>query len=63
MRESFIQTELQKGVLHQPFRATMTSHIAYYLVYDESAILQRMSRRFRDWITTTAARENNEYPV
>lgn len=63
MRDAFIQTELQNGVLHQPFRTAIASHIAYYLVYDESAILQRMSRRFRDWITTTAARENNEYPV
>ncbi|KAB8306345.1 transcriptional regulator GcvA [Erwinia endophytica] len=60
IRSALIQEELNNGTLVNPLRMAIDSPIAYYLVYDESAILQRMSRRFRDWITATAAAEKNE---
>lgn len=63
IRSALIRDELKSGRLINPLRVSIDSTIAYYLVYDESAVLQRMSRRFRDWIVASAAAEKNEYPA
>ncbi|MBS0907588.1 transcriptional regulator GcvA [Pantoea dispersa] len=63
IRSALVQEELKNGTLINPLRVAIESPIAYYLVYDESAILQRTSRRFRDWIAATAAADKNEYPA
>lgn len=58
VRSALVREELESGMLINPLEMPISSPIAYYLVYEESAILQRISRRFRDWITTTAAARN-----
>ncbi|MBA0204321.1 transcriptional regulator GcvA [Pectobacterium aroidearum] len=58
-RSALVRAELESGLLINPLKIPVDSPIAYHLVYEESAILQPISRRFRDWITTVAAR--NEY--
>jgi LysR family glycine cleavage system transcriptional activator len=63
LRGVLVREEIESGRLINPLRVAIESPIAYYLVYDESAVLQRMSRRFRDWIVSTAAAEKNEYPM
>lgn len=63
MRSALIREELKHGTLISPLRTAIDSPIAYYLVYDETAILPRISRRFRDWISATAAADKNEYPA
>ncbi|MDU7344145.1 MAG: hypothetical protein E7L23_01525 [Klebsiella grimontii] len=60
MRSSLICEELKRGLLINPLKIPVNTPIAYYLVYDESAVLQKICRRFRDWITATAA---NEFPA
>ena len=59
VRSALVQEELASGLLINPLKMPVDSPIAYYLVYEESAILQKISRRFRDWITTAA----NKYPA
>lgn len=54
VRSDLVREELASGVLINPLEIPVDSPIAYYLVYDESAILQKISRRFRDWITAEA---------
>lgn len=61
IRRSLIRDELKNGQLVNPLHVAIDSPLAYYLVYDESALLQRLSRKFRDWIVSTAATEKNEY--
>ena len=63
IRSTLIRDELKKGLLINPLRIAIDSLVAYYLVYDESALLQKMSRKFRDWIVSTATAERNEYPA
>lgn len=63
IRSVLVREQLKNGTLINPLRVAIDSPIAYYLVYDESAILQRMNRRFRDWIIATAVAEENEYPA
>ncbi|MCS2160511.1 transcriptional regulator GcvA [Scandinavium sp. H11S7] len=63
IRSALVRDEIKNGSLINPLRVSVDSPVAYYLVYDESAVLQRMSRRFRDWLTATAAVDRNEYPV
>jgi len=63
LRGALVREEIESGRLINPLRVAVESPIAYYLVYDESAVLQRMSRRFRDWIVSTAAAEKNEYSM
>jgi LysR family transcriptional regulator, glycine cleavage system transcriptional activator len=58
-----VRDELEHGTLVNPLRVEVESPIAYYLVYDESAVLQRLSRRFRDWLIAAAAADKNEYPA
>ena len=57
VRSSLICEELKSGLLINPLKIPVDTPIAYYLVYDESAVLQKICRRFRDWITTTATKE------
>ncbi|HBK4800520.1 TPA: transcriptional regulator GcvA [Klebsiella michiganensis] len=57
VRSSLICEELKSGLLINPLKIPVDTPIAYYLVYDESAVLQKLCRRFRDWITTTATKE------
>lgn len=61
IRSTLIRDELKKGLLINPLRVAIDSLLAYYLVYDESALLQKMSRKFRDWIVSTASAESNKY--
>ncbi len=61
VRHALVREELERGLLINPLGIAVDSPIAYYLVYDESAILQKISRRFRDWITLIAAADGNEY--
>lgn len=63
IRSVLVREQLKNGTLINPLRVAIDSPIAYYLVYDESAILQRMNRRFRDWIIATVVAEENEYPA
>ncbi|ELT9607187.1 MULTISPECIES: transcriptional regulator GcvA [Raoultella] len=63
IRDELIREELKNGTLINPLRMAIDSPIAYYLVYHESATLQRISRRFRDWLSATAAANKNEYPT
>jgi LysR family glycine cleavage system transcriptional activator len=58
VRSTLVREELESGLLINPLEIAVNSPIAYYLVYEESAILQKISRRFRDWITTAAAAIN-----
>lgn len=60
VRHALVREELESGLLINPLKTPVNSPIAYYLVYEESAILQKISRRFRDWITVIAA-EGNEH--
>ena len=62
LRSSLVREELKSCSLINPMRTPVDSPIAYFLVYDESAILQPVSRRFRDWIIATAAADRHEYP-
>lgn len=59
VRSTLVREELESGLLINPLKIPVDAPIAYYLVYEESAILQRISRRFRDWITAIAAAENS----
>lgn len=63
IRSALVRDELKNGKLINPLSRDIDSPLAYYLVYDESAILQRVSRRFRDWISAAAAADKNEYPA
>ena len=63
IRSALVREELKNGTLINPLRVAIDSPVAYYLVYDESAVLQKICRRFRDWITSVAAAEKNEYPA
>ena len=63
IRSALVREELINGSLINPLRVAIESPTAYYLVYDESALLQRISRRFRDWIAATATADKNEYPA
>lgn len=63
IRSVLVREELKNGTLINPLRVAIDSPIAYYLVYDESAILQRINRRFKDWVIATAMAEENEYPA
>ncbi|MEG3127754.1 transcriptional regulator GcvA [Pantoea cypripedii] len=63
VRRSLVREELEQGTLVNPLQVEVESPIAYYLVYDESAVLQRISRRFRDWLVAAAAADKNEYPA
>ncbi|MEN0615982.1 transcriptional regulator GcvA [Klebsiella indica] len=62
VRSSLVSEELESGLLINPLEMLIDSPTAYYLVYEESAILRKINRRFRDWITTTAgAAVRNEH--
>lgn len=63
VRRSLVREALEHGSLVNPLQVEVESPIAYYLVYDESAVLQRMSRRFRDWLVAAAAADKNQYPA
>ena len=63
IRSTLVHEELGNGLLINPLKISVASPIAYYLVYDESAILQKISRRFRDWITTAAASRDQHSTV
>lgn len=54
VRSALVREELESGLLINPLKIPVDSPIAYYLVYEESAILQKISRRFRDWITAAS---------
>jgi LysR family glycine cleavage system transcriptional activator len=41
IRSTLIRDELKKGLLINPLRVAIDSLLAYYLVYDESALLQK----------------------
>lgn len=62
VRRALVAEALSSGRLICPLAITVASPIAYYLVYDESAVLQRMSRDFRDWLLATAASEEHRWP-
>ncbi|WP_174509013.1 transcriptional regulator GcvA [Klebsiella oxytoca] len=62
VHDALVREELENGLLINPLKVSINSPIAYYLVYEESALLQKMSRRFRDWIITSAATAD-EYPA
>lgn len=55
VRRALVREELRSGLLINPLKISLHSPIAYYLVYEESALLQKISRRFRDWISAAAA--------
>jgi LysR family glycine cleavage system transcriptional activator len=61
VRRSLIRKELASGRLVVPFRATIDTPIAYYLVYDETAILPKSSRQFRDWLLSQAIASQREF--
>lgn len=61
VRRSLVRDELASGRLVVPFRVTIETPIAYYLVYDETAILPRASRQFRDWIVAQANASQREF--
>lgn len=63
VRSALVTEELESGLLINPLQVEVNSPIAYYLVYDESAILQKISRRFRDWITLTAAAQHEHAAI
>jgi LysR family glycine cleavage system transcriptional activator len=61
VRRSLVREELASGRLVVPFRATIDTPIAYYLVYDETAILPKSSRQFRDWLVSQAIASQREF--
>jgi LysR family glycine cleavage system transcriptional activator len=61
VRRSLIHDELASGRLVVPFRATIETPIAYYLVYDETAVLPKSSRQFRDWLVSQATSSQREF--
>ncbi|MDO6408970.1 transcriptional regulator GcvA [Pantoea phytobeneficialis] len=63
IRQSLVREAIAQSLLINPLKVAVTSPIAYYLVWEESAVLQRINRRFRDWLVATAAAEKNSYPA
>lgn len=59
IRRNLIADELSDGTLVCPLLSPVDSPLAYFLVCDESALLQPVNRLFRDWITTLAAAERD----
>ncbi|WOA53974.1 transcriptional regulator GcvA [Dickeya solani] len=55
VRQSLIGRELAEGKLVSPFQINVDSPLAYYLIYDASALLSRTNRCFRDWLLSEAA--------
>ena len=63
VRRTLIADELSAGTLICPLLRPVDSPLAYFLVCDESALLQPVNRRFRDWIVTLAAADNHAFQV
>ncbi|MBJ3816123.1 transcriptional regulator GcvA [Shimwellia pseudoproteus] len=62
MRQALVARELQQGLLVSPLGKTLAAPLAYYLVYDPSAMLRKAGRCFRDWITAAALASHHRYP-
>jgi LysR family glycine cleavage system transcriptional activator len=63
VRKALVSAELSAGRLIMPFRTSIETPIAYYLVYDETALLQRRNKRFRDWLMAEADADQREYAI
>ncbi len=61
VRPSLVRAELDSGKLLIPFPHAIETPIAYYLVYDGSALLQPHKRRFHQWLTAQARAARNEF--
>lgn len=57
-RKSLVAHEIERGRLVMPFKTTLATAFAYYLVYPEQTRLREEAASFRDWIMreTQAAR-------
>lgn len=60
-RPSLVRAELDSGKLLIPFPHAVETPIAYYLVYDATALLQPHKRRFHQWLTAQARVARNEF--
>ncbi|MGA7585741.1 MAG: transcriptional regulator GcvA [Rouxiella badensis] len=61
IRGSLIEQEMAEGRLVSPISAAVTVSTGYHLVYDESALLTRLGKKFRDWIVSRAKSELGRY--
>ena len=61
VRLALVKEEIATGRLVAPFHTSVAAPIAYYLVYDGTAMLQRRNRRFRDWLVAEAEADRREY--
>ncbi|CQR45093.1 Glycine cleavage system transcriptional activator [Thiomonas sp. CB3] len=61
VRLALVEEEIAAGRLVAPFHTSVATPIAYYLVYDGTAMLQRRNRRFRDWLVAEAEADRREY--
>ncbi|NVE01122.1 transcriptional regulator GcvA [Massilia sp. BJB1822] len=61
VRPSLVRAELDSGKLLIPFPHAVETPIAYYLVYDGTALLQPHKRRFHQWLTAQARTARNEF--
>ncbi|WP_369790461.1 transcriptional regulator GcvA [Rouxiella sp. WC2420] len=59
IRESLIEQELAQGRLLSLISTPNNAGTGYFLVYDESALLTRLGRKFRDWIVAKATLETD----
>ena len=61
IRRALVRKELAAGQLVMPFRTSIETPLAYYLVYDATATLRRRNRHFRDWLISEADADHREY--
>ena len=63
VRKSMVREELSSGKLIIPFHTAIETPIAYYLVYDSTALLQKHNERFRKWIVAQADADQREFSL
>ncbi|WP_256079596.1 transcriptional regulator GcvA [Massilia sp. YIM B04103] len=61
LRGSLVRQELASGRLVMPLRHTIETPLAYYLVYDDSVLLQSSNQRFRQWLMAEARADQGEF--
>lgn len=61
IRGSLIEQELAEGRLIKLISTPTKAATGYFLVYDESALLTRLGRKFREWIVAAAKTESSKF--
>ncbi|KAA8995232.1 transcriptional regulator GcvA [Affinibrenneria salicis] len=61
IRPALVQRELADGRLTTPLPVALETPLAYYLVYDQSALFQPVNQRFHRWLTACAAAQGHRY--